>query len=282
MANELINATTFRSELLTRKERLEKVLPTAYRHQAERFIERAVLTFYGHEQREKLERCTPISLVQCVLEAAECGFALDNHFVYLIPYGTVAQCEFDFKALVVRARRSGTVEDVRPQVVHENDEFDYYDECGKTVYKFREARGDRGPIIGAYAVATFPGGGYRFTYMAMSELQKVKRASKSPNSPAWSKWEDQMFCKAVIKRCLKGLLDDPGIVQMLEIDNRNYGEVIEGVATATTKRVSSMDSLAASLEARVSTPAIESKSDPIDYDVIDAVSSPEYEYETRQ
>jgi phage RecT family recombinase len=261
---ELINKNVLYKELIKRKEGIRGLLPIAHQPQAERFIAVAITTFVTHQQKDKLEQCTVESVCQAVMDAATCGFALDNKFVYVIPYLNKkyvdgkevkvweAQAQFDYKALIALARRPGTIEDVRAQIVYEKDEYDAWEENGKQFYKFRQARGDRGKtVLGAYAVAIFPSGGYRFAWMDFNELEKVHKASKSPSSPAWTNWRDRMYAKAAVKRVLVGLQDDPGLVTAIELDNREYDmdKVIDGKASEV--RVRSYDDLADHLEATV-------------------------------
>jgi phage RecT family recombinase len=219
------------------------------------------MTFLAHDQREKLEQCSMESIIQSVMDAAVCGFALDNKFAYVIPYKNKkvidgkeswvweAQCQFDYKAFIAMARRPGTISDIWAQLVHERDDFDWWDERGEIVYKFRQSKGDRGKMIGGYSVAKLPDGNYRFVWMDAAELEKVRKASKSPQSPAWANWSDRMYCKAVVKRCLVGLLDDPGLIKAIDLDNREY-EMDRVIDTkATSRRVETYDQLADALHA---------------------------------
>lgn len=266
--NPLILREMFREDKAIQA--VEKVLPKAFKGQAERFLSRAILTFKTSDPKvyPRLAQCTPESFFTAVCTAAECGFALDNYFAYMIPYGRVCTCEFDFKAIVVRARRSGTVTDIRPQIVHENDDFEFYEESGQQHYRYRPClSGDPGPMKLVYAVATFPGGGFRFGYMTRDEIAKVRKASKSPDSPAWKLWESQMWCKAAIKRLSKGLLDDPGVIRIIELDNQLYDpeKVVDGkVARRAEANGKSLDDLADAAE-RMASPRITELNEAVDY-----------------
>ena len=261
--NIKITKNSLYNELVAKVDGIRRLLPGAHKDQAERFVGVAVTTFLNHEQREKLERCTLESIIQAVMDAATCGFALDNKFFYVIPYNNKkliggnevwvyeAQAQPDYKALITLARRCGVIIDARAQVVYHEDEFSYWDENGKQVYRFQEHEGDRSNLRGAYAVATLPSGHYRFCYMSAKELDKVHKASKSPNSPAWKNWPDRMRCKAAIKRLLVGLQDDPGLARAIDLDNREYDmdRVLDGrVASA---RVSTFDDLTEELNNRL-------------------------------
>jgi recombination protein RecT len=238
------------STILSKESSVEAVrsmLPSCYKDFADRFIQRAKLTFAVSKSRAKLAQCDPRSVVQAICVAAEYGFALDDKFVYAIPYlnkqkdpvtgrdTQVMECQatFDYKALVAVARRHGLVLDLRAQEVCEKDDFDYCDEDFTQRYRFRKAIGERGAIVGAYAVVSFPNGGHRFEHMAIDELKKVRAASKSPDSPAWLNWENRMFCKAVAKRALTYVQDNPTLGELINYDNLDYDmdKVVEAVSS---------------------------------------------------
>jgi len=233
---------------------IEQMLPARYRPHVERFIRRAGLTFATSKNREKLAKCSQKSIVQAVCAAAEYGFALDDKFVYAIPYlNTVkdpesgkdvrqmeVQATFDYKALVAVARRNGLILDLRAQEVCENDEFEYADQDFKQTYCFRKARGDRGGIVGAYAIVTFPSNLHRFEHMDISELRKVRAASKSKTSPAWTNWEARMYVKAVVKRALTWVQDDPTLGELISYDNQDY-DLEKSLVTGNSRPLDELD-----------------------------------------
>ncbi|MEM1225984.1 MAG: RecT family recombinase [Planctomycetota bacterium] len=204
------------------RERIASLLPKAYQSRIDRFISRAALTFATSKNADKLMKCKPASVVQSVCQAAEYGFALDDKFVYAIPYAGVCTAMFDYKALVAVARRHRLIIDVRAQDVREADEFEWWEEDFKQRYRFRKASGGRGEIVGAFAVVDFPNGGHRLEHMAIEELERVHKSSKSQESPAWTNWKNRMFCKAVVKRALTYVQDDPSLGSLIDYDNREY------------------------------------------------------------
>ena len=198
-------------------------------------------------------KCSERSIIQAVCKAAEYGMALDDKLVYAIPHHNKigeedgkpikewqVEATFDYKALVAVARRHKIVSDVRAQDVREKDEFDWYEEDFKQRYKFRKfLEGDRGEVVGVFAVVTFPDGTHRFEHMAHCELRQVRSASKAPNSPAWKNWEGQMYQKAVVKRVLKTCQDDPVLSSLLDYDNSEFD--LEKDATPTARPISELN-----------------------------------------
>ena len=107
------------------------ILPDALKSQAERYVSRALLTMVKSEQSDKLFACTDVSILDAILAAAENGFAMDGHLAYMIPYGNQAQCQFDYRALIIKARRVGIIADAWAQGICENDDWEFKDSDGK-------------------------------------------------------------------------------------------------------------------------------------------------------
>ena len=258
---QLITVNALREGFESAKDKIEKALPSAFKDQADRFIQMSMVAFVTSKCRDKLERCKPATYVRSLLEAASFGFALDGKNCYPIPYGDEVTCAFDYKAIVVCARRAGSIKDAWFQDVRENDHFIRNETNGKKTYEFRMAddEDNRGEPKGAYAVVVLPDDTVRFEYMTRKELEKVRNASKSPNSPAWANWSDRMYGKAVLKRALQGLDLDPAVRRMIDLDNREFDldQVIDAVPH--DRKVSALDDLTKQLEAALgdSAPEVE-------------------------
>ena len=267
MANngQLTTVKTLRDNLLSALPKIENALPKALKGEAERLVQISIVAFATAKNRVALEKCDPVTYVQAFMDAAAAGFALDNKNAYAIPYGRDVTCQFDYKAIVTCARRTGAILDAHAQEVCKNDKFEWWDENGKRSYRFQmaEDEDDRGPLRGAFAVANLPGDLFRFEYMPIKELLKIRQASKSPESPAWKNWEHRMYCKAPLKRTLQGLEMDSSFGRMLEVDNREYDmdRVIDGKASPA--RIQTYDDLADVLDSQPmsAAPAIEHHDD---------------------
>jgi recombination protein RecT len=265
---QLITVNALREGFEAAKDKIEKALPAAFKDQADRFIQMSMVAFVTSKCRDKLEKCKPATYVRSLLEAASFGFALDGKNCYPIPYGDEVTCMFDYKAIVVCARRAGSIKDAWFQDVCENDHFVRNEINGKKSYEFRMAEDEdnRGDVKGAYAVVLLTDDTVRFEYMTRKELEKVRKSSKSPNSPAWQNWRERMDGKAVLKRALQGLDLDPAVRRMIDLDNREFDvdRIID--ATPTDRKVAALDDLTDQLEAALgnvpatATPAIEQRS----------------------
>lgn len=240
-----------REQLENIVDKIEDALPAKLKGQAKRFIQVSLLAFATSKNRDKLERCKPATYLQAFLEACSAGFPLDDKHCYAIPYGTDVTCSFDYKSLITAARRCGAIQDAWAQDVCKNDTFWWADRNGKKEYEFRMAddEDNRGEITGAYSVAILPGGLTRFEYMTRKQLDKLRAASKSPQSPAWNTWPERMYCKGPVRRVLQGLEMDSSFGHILELDNREYDldKIVD--TRASEARIQNYDQLADALHA---------------------------------
>lgn len=157
---------------------------------------------------EKLRECSResiyMSLLACAVTGLEPG-ALKGE-AFLVPFAKKAQYMPGWRGLVKQARRSREVVGVVSNAVFEADDFDIDLGTANSVRHKPLLRGDRGAVIGAYAIASMTGGHHEIEWMDREDLEAVKAvATKRGDSDAWRDWEDQMFRKAPIRRMAKRL-----------------------------------------------------------------------------
>ena len=127
---------------------------------------------------------------------------------YLIPYEVKGinkvQFQIGYKGLLELANRSGKLKTLYAHEVRENDEFDIdYGLEQKLIHK-PLLKGNRGNVIGYYAVYHLEPSGYNFVFMTYDEvLEHGKKYSKSFEGGVWEKEFDSMAKKTVIKKLLK-------------------------------------------------------------------------------
>lgn len=113
---------------------------------------------------------------------------------------------------------------IRAEIVYANDEFEYEMGDDPKIVHRPKVFGDRGEIVGAYAIARDKNTGdlYRET-MDVVELEKVRASSKNPNGGPWSTWLTEMYRKTVAKRLFKSLpLISTEMAELLDRDNEQY------------------------------------------------------------
>jgi recombination protein RecT len=194
MANAL---AVFKGELEAQRSKFANVLP---RHLSpERLVQTAV-GFCGANPYI-LEKCDRGSVFRSVYTAAIFGLEIDNRQSAIVPYGSKAQLIPMVSGLVTLAYNAGYK--LTGTVVRQNDSFDYSIEPPMIHHKppaagsdAAEARGDKNPIIAAYAVARRlddpPNMPPLFEVMNMVDIERIrdnssgyKAAKKFGRSTPW-------------------------------------------------------------------------------------------------
>lgn len=160
------------------------------------------------QNSEKLQACTQesiyLALLACAVTGLEPGSIRGE--AYLVPFAKVAQFVPGWRGLVKLARESGLVKSLVANVVCERDDFEIDLGTANRVVHRPLLVGDRGPVVGAYAIATMGDGFHEIEWVDRHDLEAIKAvATKRGASPAWADWEDQMFRKSAIKRLAKRL-----------------------------------------------------------------------------
>lgn len=159
----------------------------------------------------KLAECTPQSFLGAMMNAAQLGLEPNTPLgqAYILPYKNKgveeAQFQIGYKGMIDLAYRSGEVELIQAQVVHENDHFEcQYGLDPKLTHI--PADSNRGEATKVYALFKTKAGGYGFEVMSMDDVrrhaQKYSKAYGSSFSP-WKTNFEEMAKKTVLKKALK-------------------------------------------------------------------------------
>lgn len=180
---------------------IQKALPSMV--SSERF-QRVALTAFSNNT--KLQQCDPMSFIAAMMQSAQLGLEPNTPLgqAYLIPYGKQVQFQIGYKGLLELAQRSGKIKTLYAHEVRENDTFDIDYGLNQTLTHKPLLKGNRGEVIGYYAVYHLDTGGNSFIFMTKDEvLEYAKRFSKTYNSGPWQTDFDAMAKKTVIKQLLK-------------------------------------------------------------------------------
>jgi recombination protein RecT len=164
-----------------------------------------------------LLKCTPQSLVACVMGCAQLGLEPEPFLgqAYMVPFKknkklpngqweswTEAQLIPGYRGYIALARRSGEVQTVMAQAVFANDIFRLRYGVESTI-EHEPAEGDRGTFKGAYVVFKYKDGSYSFDYMSKADIDKIRARSKSADKGPWVTDYEEMAKKTVIRRHIK-------------------------------------------------------------------------------
>jgi phage RecT family recombinase len=183
------------------------------------------------QQEPDILKCTPESIRREISKCAADGLVPDSKEAVLLAYlekkpGTndkhyVANYQPMVYGIIKRMRELGGVFQIVCRLVRENDDF-VLDEANPDSLSHKSkpfaSKETRGPVVGGYVI--FRDEHLRVMHletMSAEDFDKVREASKAPNSPAWTKWEDEMKKKAVLRRGSKYIsIDNDKIRRLLE------------------------------------------------------------------
>lgn len=180
---------------------IEAALPSML--SSERF-QRVALTAFSANQA--LQKCDPKSFIAAMMQSAQLGLEPNTPLgqAYLIPYGTNVQFQVGYKGMLELAQRSGKIKTIYAHEVRENDEFDIDYGLEQSLKHKPLLKGDRGDVIGYYAVYHTIDGGFSFVFMTKEEVNEfAQKKSKTFNNGPWKTDFDAMAKKTVIKQLLK-------------------------------------------------------------------------------
>lgn len=214
---------TFGDLLEKRKDTFAKVLP---RHMnPDRLIKVAMLAI---SRQPLLLQCTPMSLIQSMMAAAQLGLEPDGVLgsAYLVPYRNNKTGQYEaqlipgYRGLIDLARRSGQINRIEAHVVKEKDEFDFSFGLEMRLRHRPHFPDDAGAIIGVYALAELKDGSIQVEVMSKADIDTIKTRSKAKDHGPWVTDYAEMARKTVVRRLIKYLPLSVELANAVELDNR--------------------------------------------------------------
>lgn len=163
------------------------------------------------QQNPDILKCTPESLRREISKCAVDGLVPDSKEAVLLPYYDSKAKEFiaNYQPMVYgiikRMKELGGVFQIICNLVYEKDQFSVNEADPDSL--FHQAppfTTERGTVVGGYVI--FRDEHKRlmhFEKMSRDEFDRVRAASKAPDSPAWKHWFEEMCKKAVLRRGAK-------------------------------------------------------------------------------
>ena len=182
-------------------EEIKRALPENIK--SERFQRIALTAFNGNK---KLQQCDPVSFLAAMMQSAQLGLEPNTPLgqAYLIPYKNTVQFQIGYKGLLDLANRTGAYKNIYAHEVYENDDFELEYGLEQSLKHKPYLDGDRGEVIGYYAVYKLINGGEGFAYMTRAEVEAhARKFSKTFSNGPWQSDFDSMAKKTVLKQVLK-------------------------------------------------------------------------------
>lgn len=167
-----------------------------------------------------LAKCDVPSLVGAIGQCAQMGLEPNTVLghAYLVPFNTKrkdgngqerwvnsVQVIIGYKGLIDLARRSGQIVSIAAHEVCEHDHFELIYGLDEKL-NHTPAMGERGEVVGFYAVAKLKDGGYSFEFMSVHQVREIMKGTQSKG--AYGPWKEhfiEMGRKTAIRRLAKYL-----------------------------------------------------------------------------
>lgn len=221
MSNEITPMVAFRGTLEKMNKDLHDALPPQI--PVEKFI-RTTLT--AVQMQPDLLSADRKSLLGSTMRAAQDGLLCDGREAALVIFNTKEGKKVQYMPMVggilKKIRNSGELATISAQVAYSADFFEYElgDEEKITHKPFMG--GERGTPIAVYAVAKTKDGAIYREVMSVSDVEKVRAASRAGKFGPWVEWWDEMAKKTVIRRMAKRLPSSADVDQVFAHDNEQF------------------------------------------------------------
>lgn len=223
------------------------------------------------------------SLFSSVMKAAQDGLVIDGREAALVTFNTkgggkAAQYIPMVAGIMKKMRNTGEIATISYGIVYQREfdenRFEYVKGDSESLTHKPILFGDKGNMIGVYAVVTLKDGSKVREFMDMGQIEKVRavsRAAKSEYGP-WSKWFEEMAVKSVLRKVSKLCPMSSDLDRMFknedESDGIDYetGEVLEQAPakrTGTRAAAKVKDAAAATMQAAVQEGLIDAPQDNV-------------------
>lgn len=192
----------------------------------------------------KLAECDPQSVLGGLMTCAQLGLRVGvlGH-AWILPFwnsraylgtddngrkrfgGYQAQLIIGYQGYRELAQRSGQIDTLIARPVHANDHFDVdYGIADNLVHK-PELHGDRGDVIGYYAIVKYTSGGYAFWHMSKTEVEQHRdryAMARDKNRNIVGPWRDNfdaMASKTVFLQLARWMPKSTDLASAIEADN---------------------------------------------------------------
>lgn len=175
-----------------------------------------------------LLECTPSSLIMAFADCAALGLEPAGAMAdaYVLPYnnkGTKeAQLQISYRGLVKLAVRGGSVLNIVPRTVYENDVFELSLGLKEQLVHLPTRPGrDPGDMIAFYAVAKMKSGRDEFWVRDKAHVERIRSMSRAKNAGPWADHYEAMAWKTVIREFIKYLpTESPELSLAVDIDDQ--------------------------------------------------------------
>jgi recombination protein RecT len=168
----------------------------------ERFVRTTLTAVQTNPDLMEADRRT---LFAAATRAAQMGLLPDGREGAIVTFG--GKCSFMpmLGGILKLVRNSGELASIDAQIVYKADKFTYRPGIDLVPQHEPDWFGDRGEVVGVYAVAKMKDGAAYVEILSKKQVEQVRAVSRSKNAGPWSTWWDEMARKTAIRRLAKRL-----------------------------------------------------------------------------
>jgi recombination protein RecT len=161
-------------------------------------FQRVVMT--ALQMTPDLLNCDRRTLFMSATRAAQMGLLPDGREGAIVKFGNNATFMPMVGGLLKLVRNSGELASIDAQIVHRNDKFTYRPGIDLVPQHEPDWFGDRGEMIGVYAVAKMKDGAAYVEIMSKTQIEKVRNVSRSKSAGPWVSWYEEMARKSALRK----------------------------------------------------------------------------------
>lgn len=218
-------ADEIRNRLMSEDVKKELVMALPPQMPVERF-QRVAITAINNNPDIAL--CERASIYNAFMRAAQDGLLPDGREAAIVKFNSKngppkAQYMPMVFGILKKVRNSGELKSMVSECIHKNDTFArWIDERGEHMRHEPLTFGDRGEIIGVYALAMTKDEGIYIEVMTKAQVEEVRAVSRAAHDGPWVKWWDQMAKKTAIRRLSKRLPMSSDLDDLIRQDDELY------------------------------------------------------------
>lgn len=168
----------------------------------ERFIRTTLTAVQTNPALLSADRRT---LFASATRAAQMGLLPDGREGAIVTFGQNCQFMPMMAGILKLVRNSGELASIDAQIVYKNDGFTYRPGIDLAPQHTPDWFGERGDIVGVYAVAKMKDGSAYVEILSHKQVEQVRNVSRAKGSGPWVTWWDEMARKTAIRRLAKRL-----------------------------------------------------------------------------
>ena len=182
----------------------------------ERFVRVIMTTIQTKPELLEADRRT---LYAAIIRAAQIGLLPDGNESAIVTFKGQCQLMPMIAGIQKLIRNSGELASLDALCVYSKDKFTYRPGIELVPIHEPDWFGDRGEMIGCYAVAKMKDGAAYCEIMNLEQIQRIRAVSRSSGSGPWVTWFEQMARKSVIRRLSRRLPMSTDIESLIREDD---------------------------------------------------------------